>query len=209
MNNPEQPASTDPATRKVIEPDDRARRWTLLAGAGAVALAAGAAWRLWGPRGTAETAGSGGLEVNLNDVLWSLTVPNPRGEALLLAQFKGRPLLLNFWASWCAPCVREMPALEQFHQAWRGQGWQVLGLAIDGPTAVRDFLGRVQVSFPIGLAGLEGTALLRKLGNLQGGLPFTVLISAQGAVIQRKLGEITPDELRAWAENHKPGGLQG
>ena len=185
-------------------PPEPARRWALLAGAGAVALAAGASWRLWGPRGSADMAGGGGIDVDLDELLWPLTVPSPTGESLPLAQFKGQPLLLNFWASWCAPCVREMPALEQFHQSWRGQGWQVLGLAIDGPAAVRDFLGRVKVSFPIGLAGLEGTALLRKLGNLQGGLPFTVLVSAQGAVIQRKLGEITPDELRAWAENHKP-----
>ena len=117
----------------------------------------------------------------------------------MLADLRGKPLLINFWATWCPPCVKEMPELDRFHQTFSPQGWQVVGLAIDGPSAVRAFLEKVKVGFPIGLAGLGGTELVRSLGNAQGGLPFSVLISAQGQVLQRKLGETHFDELAGWA----------
>jgi hypothetical protein len=92
-----------------------------------------------------------------------------------------------------------MPEIDRFHRQFGPQGWQVLGLAIDGPTPVREFLGRVKVGFAIGLAGLDGTELVKTLGNAQGGLPFTVLVGATGQVRQRKLGETHFDELAAWA----------
>ena len=92
-----------------------------------------------------------------------------------------------------------MPEINRFYQAWAAKGWQVLGLAIDSPTPVRNFLTKVKVDFPIGLAGLDGTALVRSLGNPSGGLPFSVLLGAQGQVLQRKLGETSFDELVGWA----------
>jgi hypothetical protein len=73
-------------------------------------------------------------------------------------------------------------------------------LAIDQPAAVRLFLQRTPVSFPVGLAGLEGTELSRSLGNLSGGLPFTVLAGASGKVLQRRMGRVTPADLGHWAQ---------
>jgi thiol-disulfide isomerase/thioredoxin len=131
--------------------------------------------------------------------LWALRPERPEGGQLVMAERRGHPLLINFWATWCAPCVREMPEIDRFHRAFGPQGWQVVGLAIDSAAPVREFLGRVKVGFPIGLAGLDGTELVRQLGNVQGGLPFTVLIDAKGRVRQRKLGETHYDELAAWA----------
>ncbi|MBC7717365.1 MAG: TlpA family protein disulfide reductase, partial [Pseudorhodobacter sp.] len=81
-----------------------------------------------------------------------------------MADLRGKPLLLNFWATWCPPCVKEMPLLDAFYQTHRARGWQVVGLAVDSPTPVRAFLERVPVSFPIGLAGMEGSELSRALG---------------------------------------------
>jgi thiol-disulfide isomerase/thioredoxin len=153
-----------------------------------VAAGAGAAW--WHRRANA----AGEL-----DALWSLRFERPEGGELALAPLRGRPLLINFWATWCAPCLRELPAIDQFHRRFQGQGWQVVGLAIDGPTPVRAFLARVKVGFPIGLAGLDGTDLVMKLGNPQGGLPFSVMIDRQGRLAQRKLGETSLDELSRWA----------
>ena len=117
----------------------------------------------------------------------------------MLADLRGKPLLINFWATWCAPCVREMPEIDRFHREFGPRGWQVLGLAIDSPTPVREFLGRVKVGFAIGLAGLDGTDLVRKLGNTQGGLPFTVMVDAQGKLMQRKMGETDFKQLAGWA----------
>lgn len=105
--------------------------------------------------------------------------------------------VVNFWATWCPPCVRELPAFDRFASAQRGRV-QVVGLAIDREQPVRDFLARQPVSFPIGLAGSEGAELSRRLGNTGGGLPFTVLLDSDGIVQQTKMGETHLADLEAW-----------
>ena len=169
------------------------RRGLLYASVGAAAALAGAglAWRKWSPAGP---------DGNLGDEFWGLSFQTPTGSSLPLAGLKGRPLLLNFWATWCPPCVEELPLLDRFYQENRGKNWQVLGLAIDQPAAVRLFLQRTPVSFPVGLAGLEGTELSRSLGNLSGGLPFTVVAGTSGKVLQRRMGRVTPADLAQWAQ---------
>jgi hypothetical protein len=92
-----------------------------------------------------------------------------------------------------------MPEIDRFYREFAKRRGEVLGLAIDGPTPVREYLRKVKVSFPIGLGGLDGTDLIHQLGNLQGGLPFTVLVSASGALVQRKMGETSFAELQTWA----------
>jgi len=176
------------------------RRTALIATVGTAAALAGAGLGWWRRPGLAPSVSgpATGDEAALA-ALWALQLDRPEGGTLTLADFRGKPLLLNFWATWCPPCVREMPALDRFHQAFGPKGWQVVGLAIDGPTPVRQFLARVKVGFPIGLAGLDGTGLVQRLGNPAGGLPFSVLIDARGQVMQRKLGETSFDELAGWA----------
>lgn len=132
--------------------------------------------------------------------LWAQSFETPQGGHLEMSSLRGRPLLVNFWATWCAPCVRELPEIDRFHRDFGASGWQVVGLAIDGPTPVREFLRRMNLGFPIGLAGLEGTALVRQLGNERGGLPFSVAFDAGGRLVQRKLGETSYAELAAWAQ---------
>ncbi len=184
-SGPTEPPRPSPVRRRV------------LAGAVAAAAAVAGGTLAWWRQPKLAPLDSGG-EADLTD-LWALRVERPEGGELVLAEWRGQPLLINFWATWCPPCIREMPEIDRFHQVFGPQGWKVLGLAIDSAAPVREFLGRRPVGFAIGIAGLDGTELVRLLGNPQGGLPFTVMLGAQGRVLQRKIGETNFDELAAWA----------
>jgi thiol-disulfide isomerase/thioredoxin len=131
--------------------------------------------------------------------LWARRFDKPGGGELVFAELRGKPLVVNFWATWCPPCVKEMPELDRFARDFQAKGWQVVGVAVDGPTPVREFLLKTPVGFPIGLAGFGGAQMARELGNSGGGLPFTVVFDASGKVIHTRLGQTNYDELAGWA----------
>ncbi len=170
------------------------RRSWFYAGAalGAAGLGAVSAWWLHRPGGPAAARLA-------NDPFWGASLDTPDGRRLALASFYGKPLLVNFWATWCPPCVEELPLLEAFYQTHRSRGWQLLGIAIDQPSAVRHWLQRSPLSFPIALAGLEGSQMSQQLGNSAGGLPFSLLFSASGEILERKLGQLSKSDLQTWA----------
>ncbi len=184
--------AVDPALARDPAPPRAAaqRRRAWLVATSGVALAAGAGLAFWRARPTAPDA---------TTPPWSLSFERPDGSRLAMAPFLGRPLVLNFWATWCPPCVREMPALERFQRDFGPRGWRVVGIAADKAAPVLEFLTRVPVSFDIALAGFAGIELSRELGNAAGGLPFTVVYDGAGRVVQRHSGETRYGQLAAWA----------
>jgi thiol-disulfide isomerase/thioredoxin len=168
------------------------RRWLLGAtAASAAALGAGLAW--WRLPPPAMPAAAPPV-----DGFWDLQWDSPQGGRVSMESFRGRPLLINFWATWCAPCVEELPLINNFYRQNKANSWQVLALAVDRLTSVQSFLQKMPLEFPVGMAGASGSELGRALGNLAGGLPFSVVLSGDGLVVQRKLGCLTPEDLASW-----------
>lgn len=167
------------------------RRHALLAAVGVAAGLGGAglAWWRFSPAPVTPVA---------TQEVWGLEFAAPDGGRLAMQSLRGRPLLLNFWATWCPPCVEEMPLLDAFYRENSPNGWQVLGLAVDQTEPVRSFLRRQPMSFPIVLAGMEGLDLSKTLGNRAGGLPFSVLFGADGSVLTRKIGKLSSQDLADW-----------
>lgn len=163
-----------------------------MAAAGVAALA-GASLAWYQGRGQLSSKVSGP-----EDALWQLKWDTPEGMALPMHVFKGKPLLLNFWATWCPPCVEELPLLDAFYKENKSNGWQVLGLAVDKLAPVQAFLKKTPLHFPVGMAGLAGADLGRQLGNLAGGLPFSVVLGSDGSIAHRKMGRLSVEDLALW-----------
>jgi thiol-disulfide isomerase/thioredoxin len=170
------------------------RRWLLFT-AGALAAGAGGGWSWWRNHAAAEARAEAAEVADF----WSQRFPKPEGGELVMAEQRGRALVLNFWATWCAPCIKELPELARFHRDQAGKV-QVIGLAVDRLEPVQAFLKGSPLGFPVGLAGMAGTDVARQLGNQAGVLPFTVVFDARGQVVRRKLGETTYAELEAWTK---------
>ena len=132
----------------------------------------------------------------------SLVLPALQGHRVELpAAYAGRPLLINLWASWCGPCIREMPELQRFAADQGANGVQVVGIALDDPAAVQAFLARMDVRYPI-LLDVPGPADAGvRLGNPQGVLPYSVLVSADGRLLKQRIGPFADGEIAGWARD--------
>lgn len=130
----------------------------------------------------------------------TITLPNLDGTSVTLPDaYAGRPLLINLWASWCGPCIEEMPELQRFSSTQGANGVQVIGIALDDAQAVRAFLQRVPVDYPI-LIDAPGPADAGvRLGNPKGVLPYSALVSADGRLLKQRIGPFAHGEIDGWA----------
>jgi thiol-disulfide isomerase/thioredoxin len=171
----------------------RPDRRLLLAGAvaiGAAALGAGVAWRRIAPSEAADGAVA---------LFLSQTMPDAAGRPFAFAQLAGSPLIVNFWATWCPPCVEEMPELSELHRELGPRGVRMIGIGIDSPSKIAEFAAKHPVSYPLVVAGMGGTELAKQFGNTAGVLPYTVLVGRSGSVAQRLPGRVDIRRLRAQA----------
>ncbi|QSX79470.1 TlpA family protein disulfide reductase [Agrilutibacter solisilvae] len=131
----------------------------------------------------------------------SFSLPDLAGRNVSVpAAWSGRPVLVNLWASWCGPCIREMPELDRFATRQGATGVQVIGIALDEREAVLRFLESTPVGYPILLdTPGPGDAGVR-LGNPSGVLPYTALIDARGRLVKEKIGPFEAGEVEAWLD---------
>lgn len=149
---------------------------------------------------TAPPLPEGVTAVARGDVAPDFVFAAEDGAERRLSEFRGRPVLINYWASWCGPCVEEMPLLDRFATAQAPAGVQVLGVALDDAEAVAMFLEDTPVAFPIVLETPGPADSSVQLGNRRSVLPYSVLLDAQGRVVKTKLGAFAEDELEDWSE---------
>jgi thiol-disulfide isomerase/thioredoxin len=125
-------------------------------------------------------------------VLDALNVSLADGDGHMhsVAEWRGKVLLLNFWATWCPPCREEIPLLNALQSRWSAQGAQIIGVALDEAGAVREFTRQTPLAYPSLIGGDDGAKLAERLGNRLGVLPFTVVIDATGKVAGQHLGEM-------------------
>ncbi len=174
----------------------RARSIILIAAAGLIAGAAGYGFYRY-QHGGAAVAGEtlpAGLEMSGLD-----------GKPHRFEEWRGKLLLVNFWATWCTPCLHEIPQLVKMQKQYAARGLQIVGPAVDDPDAVRSMQGPLGINYPV-LTGSPDSMIdiMEKLGNGPGGLPFSILVSADGQILARQSGEFTPAELTQLVEAHLP-----
>jgi thiol-disulfide isomerase/thioredoxin len=129
---------------------------------------------------------------------WATDFPILGGSTQAAKSWQGKPLVLNFWATWCPPCVEELPLLNDFYRTNKAKGWQMIAIAADSESKVKQFLSKEPLEIPISILGADAISWSKDLGNLTGGLPFTVVLNSGGQVAVRKAGQVKAADLQTW-----------
>ena len=163
--------------------DRRAREWALIAFVALAAAAAGYGYHAWRQQaGDASTTGLAAMN--------AAKLPDLEGRPQSLDQWRGKVLVVNFWATWCAPCREEIPLLVKLQDKYGARGVQFVGIAIDQPDKVRPYAAELGMNFPILIGGLDAIELARGMGNRASVLPFTLIIGRDGKVAATEVGAV-------------------
>jgi thiol-disulfide isomerase/thioredoxin len=153
----------------------------LLAGIAALALAAGLGVATWLKQ-------PGPAEPGAAETLLSVPMPDLQNQPQTLARHRGKVLVVNFWATWCPPCREEIPFFVEAQTNYGAKGLQFVGIALDNPQQVSDFVQEFGVNYPVLVGGINESETLRKLGNPGGGLPFTLIYDRSGKLSEKIIG---------------------
>jgi len=126
------------------------------------------------------------------------------GKPHRLSEWDGKLVLLNFWATWCAPCLKEIPLLVEAQRQHGARGLQIVGVAVDEVDPVRSFAQRLKINYPVMAGGPEVYDAMHDLGAELEALPFSVLIAPDGRIVDRTSGDLSAEELKEWLDAHLP-----
>jgi thiol-disulfide isomerase/thioredoxin len=164
----------------------RARRWLVGLVAGAALLGGIVASLLH----FSEREDAPSIPVAALARLQDLPFKDLTGQERRLADWKGKTLVVNFWATWCPPCRKEMPAFSNLHTKLANRGVVFVGIGIDSPSAIKEFALQYPVSYPLLIGGSEGLEAMKTIGNRNAALPYTLVVDATGAPVFSRLGMI-------------------
>ena len=117
--------------------------------------------------------------------------PDVNDKMLAISDWRGKVLVINFWATWCAPCLQEIPEFMKLQAEYQARGLQFIGVAIDEKQPVQAYLQRIDINYPVMLAGDAGIALSQQLGNVINAVPFTLIVNQAGQIVYRQPGELS------------------
>jgi thiol-disulfide isomerase/thioredoxin len=139
----------------------------------------------------------GALESGDVAQLMAASLPDVEGKSQALAQWQGKVMVVNFWATWCRPCLEEIPEFIRMQEKLGNQGLQFVGIAIDDTIKVREFALKYRMNYPVLIGEMGAIELARVAGNKHGGLPFTVIVDRRGRLIGTELGGLNEQKLTA------------
>ena len=168
----------------------RARAIALFAAVAIAAAGGGAAYHLW----LRPDQGQPRPE-QVAELVYSAHLPDVGGVGHSLGQWRGRVLVVNFWATWCAPCREEIPGFVRLQERHGARGLQFVGIAIDQPGKVAEFAREFGINYPLLIGGMESLDLLRQAGNRQAVLPYTLVIDRSGKLVSRQPGGLKESRL--------------
>jgi thiol-disulfide isomerase/thioredoxin len=168
-------------------PLNKSLRTALIAAAAALAIAAGMVAHL--------KLRSGAPDAGAVSALTHAQFQDLSGRPGSINDWRGRVVIVNFWASWCPPCREEIPGLISIHRQFAAKGVQVVGIAVDSVENTRTSAAELKIPYPVLIAGIDVIELTRKLGNRAGALPYTVILDREGKVVATHLGLISEAEL--------------
>ena len=133
--------------------------------------------------------------ISANEAIATASFYDLQEKVQPLAQWKGKVLVVNFWATWCPPCLAEIPEFIHLQKQYEKQGVQIIGIAIDQKSKVQAYAKDVGMNYPVLLGDLAGIELARRTGNPQGGLPYTLIVDRSGNVVATQLGTLSKEKL--------------
>ena len=170
----------------------RALTWSTWAVAGALALCGGLYFGGFGDdRNVTDLRGKDAA------VLFGLALPDTAGREQSVGQWRGKVLVVNFWATWCVPCREEMPEFVKAQREFGGRGLQFVGIAVDDVEKVKDFAAELGLNYPALIGGYGAIELSKSLGNRLGALPFTIVVDRSGRISHTQLGPMKESSLTA------------
>ncbi len=131
------------------------------------------------------------------EAIFAASLPDLQDESQAISQWRGKVMVVNFWASWCEPCRQEIPEFIELQEKFRDNGLVFIGIAVDQKERAAAFSKEIGINYPVLVGDMKAMALAEAAGNRQGALPFTVVIDRNGKIIGTKLGRLSQEKLES------------